>query len=305
MHNAIVWQDTRTDRARRASSPATRRRTASATVTGLPLATYFSAPQAALAPRRRARRCASAAEAGEVLFGTIDTWLIWNLTGGVDGGVHVTDVTNASRTHADGPRDARLGRRAARAASASRAAMLPEIRSSSEVYGDGVRRRCAGVPIAGALGDQQAALFGQTCFAPGEAKCTYGTGCFLLMNTGDEPVPSSARADHDGRATGSATQPPVYALEGSIAVTGALVQWLRDNLGIIADARRGRDARPHRAGQRRLLLRAGLLRPVRAALAQRRPRRHRRPDRATSTGATSPAPRSRRRPTRRARSSTR
>jgi glycerol kinase len=169
------------------------------------------------------------AERGEVLFGNMDTWLVWNLTGGVDGGLHITDVTNASRTllmnletldwDPDILRELNIPR-----------AMLPEIRPSSQVYGT-TRVGLPGIPLAGILGDQQAALFGQTCYDPGEAKNTYGTGCFMLLNTGTEIVPSE-----NGLLTTLgyqvAGEPAVYALEGSIAITGALVQWLRDNLGL-------------------------------------------------------------------------
>lgn len=229
--NAIVWQDTRTDAicnelAQLAST------TLSAgggqdrlrATTGLPLATYFSGPKLKWildnVPGARQK-----AAAGELLFGTIDTWLIWNLTGR-----HVTDVTNASRTllmdlatldwDADILQLLDIPR-----------AMLPEIRSSSEIYA-AARGLLDGVPVAGDLGDQHAALFGQTCFTPGEAKNTYGTGCFMLMNTGETPVASkSGLLTTLGYKIGD--QKAVYALEGSIAVTGALVQWLRDNLGLI------------------------------------------------------------------------
>jgi glycerol kinase len=230
--NAIVWQDTRTAElcaALAAEGGQDRFRAA----TGLPLATYFSGPKLAWlldnAPRAR-----QGAEAGDLLFGTIDTWLIWNLTGGPSGGVHVTDVTNASRTLLMNLRtlawDPDL-------LSAMRipAAVLPAIRPSSSVYGRCAEGALAGVPIAGDLGDQQAALFGQTCFAAGEAKNTYGTGCFLLLNTGPTPVES-----RNGLLTTLAYQlggePPAYAMEGSIAIAGALVQWLRDNLGLIREA---------------------------------------------------------------------
>ncbi|MCD9625652.1 glycerol kinase GlpK [Rhabdothermincola salaria] len=230
--NAIVWQDTRTDQICRdlAADGGRDRFRAS---TGLPLATYFSGPKAVWildnVPGARAR-----AEAGELLFGTIDTWIIWNLTGGVHGGLHITDVTNASRTllmdlaTLDWAPDnvAALG---------IPASMLPAIRSSSEVYGEARLAAVAGVPVAGDLGDQQAGLFGQTCFDVGDAKNTYGTGNFLLLNTGTEPV----RSDHGlvttvGYQLGDA--PAVYALEGSIAIAGALVQWLRDNLRLIDSA---------------------------------------------------------------------
>ena len=226
--NAIVWQDTRThDLCKRFATqgvePWLRARV------GLPLATYFSGPKLTWIleniPGVRVK-----AEKGDALFGTIDTWLIWNLTGGVRGGIHVTDVTNASRTMLMDLRTLEWDEEILRLFNIPRA-MLPEILSSSETYG-----LCGppltNIPIAGDLGDQQAALFGQTCFAPGEAKNTYGTGCFMLMNTGQAIVPSSA-----GLLTTVAYQlgrtPPIYALEGSIAMAGALVQWLRDNLGLI------------------------------------------------------------------------
>lgn len=234
-YNAIVWQDTRTDKIasaleREGKGEVIRRKA------GLPPATYFSGGKIAWildnVPAARAD-----AERGDALFGNTDSWLLWNLTGGPDGGIHVTDVTNASRTMLmnletldwddellgffDIPR-----------------AMLPEIRPSSDpdLYG----RTCSklpygGVALSGALGDQQAAMFGQVCFAPGEAKNTYGTGNFLLLNTGTDLVRSK-----NGLLTTVCYQfgsnAPVYALEGSIAVTGSAVQWLRDQLGIIAGA---------------------------------------------------------------------
>ena len=228
VHRAIVWQDTRTDSlvARLAADdPAGMDRFRDKT--GLPLATYFSGPKIAwlLAtdPSLRAR-----AEAGEVLFGTMDTWLIWNLTGR-----HVTDVTNASRSMLMNLSTVDWDDDLCAALGVPRA-MLPEIAPSSAVYGTG-RGPLHGVPVAAALGDQQAALFGQACFDPGDAKCTYGTGAFLLQNTGGTPT-----ASHAGLVTTVAYQlagqTPVYALEGSIAVAGSLVQWLRDNLGIIGTA---------------------------------------------------------------------
>ncbi|MEY9854542.1 glycerol kinase [Catenulispora sp. GAS73] len=228
---AIVWQDTRTDEM--VSEYA--RRPDAATVlehSGLPLATYFSAPRIRWmldhTPGLRER-----AERGEVLFGTMESWLIWNLTGGVEGGVHVTDVTNASRTMLMNVKTLQWDKELLDFFGIP-AAMLPEIRSSSEVYGTATRA-LPGVRIAAALGDQQAALFGQTCFARGEAKCTYGTGSFLLLNTGDTPV----RSTHGLLTTVGyriGTEPAVYALEGSIAVTGSLVQWFRDSLGLITTA---------------------------------------------------------------------
>jgi glycerol kinase len=232
VHAAIVWQDTRTARlvGELAGEAGVDRLRA---ITGLPLSTYFSGPKARWLldelPGLRAR-----AEAGEILFGTIDSWLIWQLTGGPDGGVHVTDPTNASRTLLMDLRTLDWSQEALDAIGVPRA-MLPRIRSSSEVYGE-VRAGTAldGVPIAGALGDQQAALFGQACFAPGDAKSTYGTGSFLLVNTGGEPVASRELLATVAYRLGDAD--PVYALEGSIAVTGAAVRWLRDQLGIIASA---------------------------------------------------------------------
>jgi glycerol kinase len=232
VHNAIVWQDTRTDRLVRdlgGSVGQDRFRD----LCGLPLATYFAGPKArwlldhveGLRPR---------AEAGEVVFGTMDTWLIWQLTHDGKAGRHVTDVTNASRTMLMNLKtldwdDALL------AEIGVPRAMLPDIRPSSEVYGEATGD-LAGVPVASALGDQQAALFGQTCFDPGEGKNTYGTGSFLLVNTGETPVHSkNGLLTTVGYKIGEA--PAVYALEGSIAVTGSLVQWIRDNLGLIKDAK--------------------------------------------------------------------
>jgi glycerol kinase len=224
--NAIVWQDTRTDRicddlARDGGRDRFRG------TTGLPLATYFSGPKLRwlldATPGARQR-----AEAGELLFGTIDAWLIWKLTGR-----HVTDVTNASRTMLMNLASLDWDEALLAAIGVPRA-MLPEVRPSAEVYGE-ARGALAGIPVAAALGDQQAALFGQTCFDPGEGKCTYGTGSFLLVNTGERPV-----ASQNGLITTLGFQlggkAPVYALEGSIAVTGSLVQWVRDNLGLIKAA---------------------------------------------------------------------
>jgi glycerol kinase len=199
---------------------------------GLPIATYFSGPKIQWlldhVPGARAR----AAE-GELLFGTMDTWILWQLTGGVDGGTHITDVTNASRTMLMNLEtlawDAEM-----LAVFQIPASILPEIRSSSEVY-DSAKGLLEGSPISGILGDQQAALFGQTCFDPGEAKNTYGTGCFMLLNTGNKIVQSKhGLLTTLGYQIGD--QQAVYALEGSIAITGALVQWLRDNLGLIKQA---------------------------------------------------------------------
>jgi glycerol kinase len=198
--------------------------------TGLPLASYFSGLKLRWLLDNVPQARSLAAE-GHLLFGTIDTWVLWNLTGGANGGLHITDVTNASRTQLMRLDSLQWDDEILRIFKIPRN-VLPRIASSSEIYGqvaDGVLK---GLPIAGILGDQQAALVGQTCFTPGEAKNTYGTGCFLLMNTGPRPVSSTA-----GLVTTVAYQlgqaPANYALEGSIAISGALVQWLRDNLGII------------------------------------------------------------------------
>ena len=231
LHNALVWQDTRVDAlvARFAKDGGRDRFRAK---TGLPLASYFAGLKLrwlldnVKGLRRRAL-------AGEVLFGTMDTWVAWNLTGGCDGGQHVTDVTNASRTQLMNLKTLAWDAALLKAFDIP-PDMLPAIRSSAEVYGESCDP-VEGVPVAGILGDQQAALFGQACFERGDAKNTYGTGSFVLMNIGAKPVRSKA-----GLITTLAYKlgdaPPVYALEGSIAVTGALVQWLRDNLGILEDS---------------------------------------------------------------------
>ncbi|WP_062385035.1 glycerol kinase GlpK [Demequina iriomotensis] len=230
VHPAIVWQDTRTQPeidALADEGGVDRFRD----ITGLPLATYFSASKIAWildhVPSARA-----AAEAGDLAFGTPDTWLVWNLTGGVEGGLHVTDVTNASRTLLMDIRTLEWSDEVLAAFRIPRA-LLPEIRTSSEVYGTApMNSLLRDVPIAGILGDQQAAMFGQAAFYEGETKGTFGSGAFLLVNTGAEVVHS----EH-GLLTTVAFKlgdgPPTYALEGSIAVTGALVQWMRDNLGIL------------------------------------------------------------------------
>ena len=228
---AIVWQDTRTqaicDELGGSDNDTDRYRER----TGLPLATYFAGPKVRWildnvdGARRRA-------ENGELAFGTIDSWLLWNLSGGTNGGIHVTDVTNASRTLLM-DLDTREWMPEIADEMGVPTAMLPEIRSSSEVYAKAREHGALpGVPIAGILGDQQAATFGQACLEVGEAKNTYGTGNFLLLNTGTEKVLSA-----NGLLTTVCyqlgEQAPVYALEGSIAVTGSLVQWLRDNLKLI------------------------------------------------------------------------
>jgi len=231
VYNAIVWQDTRTDVivnefAKDGGQDRLRGKT------GLPLATYFSGPKVKWildnVDGARAK-----ADAGDLLFGNIDTWCIWNLTGGVNGGVHVTDVTNASRTMLMNLEtldwdDEILG------LMGIPRSMLPAIKASSEVYGT-AKGDLEGIAVAGDLGDQQAALFGQACYDPGEAKNTYGTGNFMLLNTGTKVVPSkSGLLTTLGYKIGD--QPAVYALEGSIAITGALVQWLRDNIGLITSS---------------------------------------------------------------------
>ena len=233
VYNAIVWQDTRTQKicdALAGDEGADKYKSR----VGLPLATYFAGPKV-MWVLENVEGAREKAEAGDLIMGPMDSWVVWNMTGGVEGGVHVTDVTNASRTllmdlttlqwDADIAADMGIP-----------LSMLPEIRSSSEIYGhDREGGLIAGVPIAGILGDQQAATFGQACFEVGMAKNTYGTGNFMLMNTGTEIVPSE-----NGLLTTVCykigDQPAVYALEGSIAVTGSLIQWLRDNLKIISSA---------------------------------------------------------------------
>jgi len=230
VYNAIVWQDTRTDvicskLARDGGQDRFRKKT------GLPLATYFSGPKIKWI-LDNVEGAKAKAKKGDLLFGNIDSWIIWNLIG-----EHLTDVTNASRTLLMDLKTLDWDDEILRLMGIPRA-MLPKIRSSSEIYGYiGAQRKDSalplqGIPVAGDLGDQQAALFGQTCFSAGEAKNTYGTGCFMLMNTGEKPVRSKA-----GLLTTLAykigDQKAVYALEGSIAIAGALIQWLRDNLGLI------------------------------------------------------------------------
>ncbi|WP_149204033.1 glycerol kinase GlpK [Actinotalea subterranea] len=234
VYNAIVWQDTRTqkicDDLAALGGGAERYKDR----VGLPLATYFSGPKIrwVLDNVEGARE---KAERGDLAFGNTDAWVLWNMTGGVEGGVHVTDVTNASRTMLMNI-DSLTWNEEIAGEMGIPLSMLPEIRSSSEVYGEGRQGGMVpGVPIAGILGDQQAATFGQACFEVGTAKNTYGTGNFMLLNTGTEPIHSK-----NGLLTTVCykigDQPQIYALEGSIAVTGSLVQWLRDNLGLIKDA---------------------------------------------------------------------
>src|SRR5213082_3422825 len=231
VYNAIVWQDTRTDQiCNELSADGGQDRFRAKT--GLPIATYFSGPKIKWI-LENVDGIRDKAESGDVIFGNIDTFVIWQLTGGPDGGVHVTDVTNASRTMMMSLETLDWDDEILGILNVPRA-MLPEIRASSEVYGD-AKGDLSGIPVAGDLGDQQAALFGQTCFSVGEAKNTYGTGNFLLLNTGNEIVPSKS-----GLITGLGykigDQPAAYMLEGSIAITGALVQWLRDNIGLISSS---------------------------------------------------------------------
>ncbi len=230
VYHALVWQDTRVGEQvkefAQSGGPDRFR-----TQTGLPLSTYFSSLKIRWlldnVPGARAQ-----AEAGDVLFGTIDTFLLWHLTGGRNGGLHITDVTNASRTQLMNLRTLNWDADLLTAFDVPRQ-ILPQIHPSSHVYGETRIKNLEGVPIAGVLGDQQAALVGQTCFYPGDAKNTYGTGCFLLMNTGCEIVHSRS-----GLLTTVAFRfgedPARYALEGSVAITGALVQWIRDNFGLIS-----------------------------------------------------------------------
>ena len=234
VYNAIVWQDTRTAKIAEELGALGGGADRYKDRVGLPLATYFSGPKIKwiLDNVEGAR---AKAEKGDLLFGNTDSWVVWNMTGGVDGGVHVTDPTNASRTMLMNL-DTLTWNEEIAAEMTIPMSMLPEIRSSSEVYGKGrAGGFVPGVPIAGILGDQQAATFGQACFEVGNAKNTYGTGNFMLLNTGTTPIPSK-----NGLLTTVCykigDQPTVYALEGSIAVSGSLVQWLRDNLGMIHSA---------------------------------------------------------------------
>ena len=258
VYNALVWQDTRVrsyveELARDGGLDRFR------VETGLPLTTYFSGLKIrwildnVAGVRERAER-------GDVLFGNIDSYLLWNLTGGPRGGLHVTDCTNASRTQLMNLQTLNWDQSLLDALGVP-AAMLPKISSSSEIYGTAVIDALKGVPVAGILGDQQAALVGQTCFRSGEAKNTYGTGCFLLMNTGEKPVPSKY-----GLLTTVAyrigNQPAAYALEGSIAITGALVQWIRDNFGLIRKSSDIEASGSHGKRQRGRVFRSCFLRPL-------------------------------------------
>ena len=228
LYNAIVWQDTRTDKICKELEGNVGQNRFREKV-GLPLATYFSGPKVKWI-LDNVEGVREAAERGDAVFGNIDTWVIWNLTGGVRGGAHVTDVTNASRTMLMNLDKLNWSESIAREMTIPMS-MLPEIKPSSAVYGYTYEDGPFGgrIPVAGDLGDQQAATVGQACFSPGEAKNTYGTGCFMILNTGEKIVPSKS-----GLLTTLCykfgDEPAVYALEGSIAITGALVQWLRDNL---------------------------------------------------------------------------
>ncbi len=231
VYNAIVWQDARTDQicGKLAGGKGQDRFRSKV---GLPLATYFSGPKI-IWILENVKGAREKALNGELLFGNIDSWLVWNLTGAVENGRHVTDVTNASRTMLMDLRTLKWDKDILKIFDIPEA-IMPEIRSSSEIYGE-AEGSFSGLSIAGILGDQHAALFGQTCFDPGQAKNTYGTGCFLLLNSGEEPTLS----EHGllttlGYKIGDAK--PVYALEGSVAITGALVQWLRDNLEMIQES---------------------------------------------------------------------
>lgn len=233
LYNAIVWHDARTHEIVKRLKEADSNNTCKIT-TGLPIATYFSASKI-IWMMENCPGVREKCEQGQAMFGTIDTWLVWNLTGGVNGGLHLTDVTNASRTMLMNLQTQSWDDKLLQWTNISKN-ILPTICASSDKIGTCTFDSCLpNIPIAGILGDQQAALFGQTCFQSGEAKNTYGTGCFLMMNTGEKIVPSES-----GLLTTVAykigNSPCSYALEGSVAVAGALVQWLRDNLKIIENA---------------------------------------------------------------------
>ncbi len=231
-YNALVWQDTRVgkrvDELEKTTGSQWFR-----DKTGLPLATYFSGLKIQWL-LENVEGLREDAENGTAIFGNMDTFVAWHLTGGINGGLHITDVTNASRTQLMNLETQTWDDEILTLLNIPKA-MLPEIKPSSMKYGEIKSEPLAGVPLAGILGDQQAALVGQTCFKPGEAKNTYGTGCFMLLNTGPKPIPSKF-----GLLTTVAyqfeNQPVHYALEGSVAIAGALVQWLRDNLGIIKNS---------------------------------------------------------------------
>ena len=276
VHRAIVWQDRRT--ADVCARPAATRAT-SELIAAAPAwcSTRTSPAPSSPGCSTTCRACAARAERGELRFGTIDTWLVCKLTGGA---VHVTDATNASRTLLFDIRRAAPGTTSsARSSATSRASLLPEVRGSSEVYGTtrGLGFLPDGIPIAGIAGDQQAALFGQACFAPGMAKCTYGTGAFVLVNTGERRRAERARpADHHRLAARASTT--TYALEGSAFIAGAVVQWLRDGLGFFTSSAEIEALAALGPRHRRRRARAGAHRPRRAALAAGGARHHHRPD---------------------------
>ncbi len=286
--NAIVWQCTRTDQICR-ELEREQGQNRFRDKTGLPIATYFSGPKIKwiLDNLPQAR---SAAEKGEALFGTMETWIIWWLSGGPDGGSHVTDVTNASRTMLMDLQTLDWDAEILQILGIPRQ-ILPRIVPSSDSKTWGVTQEDgplgSGIPLCGALGDQQAALVGQTCFDQGEAKNTYGTGCFMLLNTGHTPVPS-----RQGLLTTLGyqinDQRPVYCLEGSIAISGALVQWLRDNLGLITSAPEIEESGQNRRRQWWCLFRSGLLRSFCPILAVRCARCNRRFDPLCQQGAHRP-----------------
>src|SRR2546421_3789388 len=232
VHNAIVWQDTRTDKLcaeleKEGGQDRFRLKN------GLPIATYFSGPKVRWI-LDNVEGAQAKADAGDLCFGNMDTWCIWNLTGGTDGGLHITDVSNASRTMLMDLQTLEWDDELLSAIGVPRA-MLPEIRPSSAPYGEVKSGVFEGIQVAGDLGDQQAATFGQTCFSVGEAKNTYGTGNFLLLNTGTKAVLSKhGLLTTVGYKIGD--EDAVYCLEGAIAITGALVQWLRDNIGLFSSA---------------------------------------------------------------------
>jgi len=226
-YNAIVWQDTRTSQI---CNSLENKKELFQKKTGLPIASYFSAPKIKWL-LDNIENLKEDAEAGNAIFGNIDSWIVWNLTGGIDGGIHITDVTNASRTLLMNLETLSWDNELCHILEIPQK-MLPTIHSSSEIYGKIAINLLKDVPISGILGDQQAALFGQTCFEKGDAKNTYGTGCFMLLNTGHEIVHST----HGLLTTVGyqiQNQKPVYALEGSVAIAGSLVQWFRDNFGLI------------------------------------------------------------------------
>ena len=303
LHNAIVWMDTRNNKLVAELAANAGGKDAYRDITGLPLTTYFSGLKVKWL-LENVPAVKNAVESGRAMFGNIDTWLIYKLTGGVHGGVHVTDVTNASRTMLMDIAELSWSTEMCATLSVP-AAILPEIKSSSEIYGYTTAMGPFGgvIPIAGDLGDQHAATVGQACFAAGEAKNTYGTGCFMLLNTG-----TKLQHSENGLLTTVAYKfgdnDAVYALEGSIAITGALVQWLRDNLKLIDTAAGSRRFGQNGARQWRNLFCARIFRPLCAILAGRcarcdrrdDPLRQQRPFRPRHSGSHSlPNPRSARR----------